>query len=74
LLEIDEISYKKRHKYLTLVLNLGRTSVVWVGKDRCQATLGAFFDEIGVETAHGIEAFAIDMWDPYIAAIEAHAP
>jgi transposase len=74
LLAIDEISYKKHHKYLTLVLDLERTRVVWVGKGRRQATLGVFFDEIGVEVAHGIQAIAIDMWDPYIAAIEDHAP
>jgi transposase len=74
LLAIDEISYKKRHKYLTLVLDLEQTRVVWVGKGRRQATLEAFFDEIGEETAHGVEAIAIDMWDPYIAAIEDRAP
>lgn len=72
LLAIDEISYKKRHKYLTL--DLEQTRVVWVGKSRRQAALEAFFDEIGEETAHGVEAIAIDMWAPYIAAIEDRAP
>jgi len=74
LLSIDEISYKKRQKYLTLVLDLDRTRVVWVGKGRRQATLEAFFDQIGEEVAHGIEAIAVDMWDPYIAAINDRAP
>ena len=74
ILSIDEISYKKHHKYLTLVLDLERTRVVWVGKGRGKATLEAFFDQIGEDVAHGIAAIAIDMWDPYIAAIQAHAP
>lgn len=74
MLSIDEISYKKHHKYLTLVLDLERTRVVWVGKGRRQATLEAFFDEIGEEVAHGIVSIAIDMWDPYIAAIESRSP
>lgn len=74
LLSIDEISYKKRHKYLTLVLDLEHTRVVWVGKGRSQATLEGFFDEIGEENAQGIEAIAVDMWDPYLAAIEARSP
>lgn len=74
LLSIDEISYKKRHRYLTLVLDLERTRVVWVGKGRGKATLEAFFDQIGEEVAHGILSIAIDMWHPYIAAIQAHAP
>jgi len=73
-LSIDEIAYKKRHKYLTLVLDLERTRVVWVGKGRGKTTLQAFFDEIGEEVAHAIVSIAIDMWDPYIAAIQARAP
>jgi len=73
LLSIDEISYKKRHKYLTLVLDLEHTQVVWVGEGRSQATLETFFDEIGEENAQGIEAIALDMWDPYLAAIEARS-
>ena len=32
-----------------------------------------FFDEIGEENAQGIEAIALDMWDPYLAAIEARS-
>ena len=74
LLSIDEISYKKHHKYLTLVLDLERTRVVWVGKGRGKATLEGFFDEIGEGVAQGIVSIAIDMWDPYIAAIQARAP
>jgi len=74
LLSIDEISYKKRHKYLTLVLDLERTRVAWVGKGRGKATLATFFDEIGEEVAQSILSIAIDMWDPPIAAIQAHAP
>ncbi|RLC78134.1 MAG: ISL3 family transposase, partial [Chloroflexi bacterium] len=73
-MSIDEISYKKHHKYLTLVLDLERTRVVWVGKGRGKTTLDAFFDEIGEEVAHTIVSIAIDMWDPYIAAIQARAP
>lgn len=74
LLAIDEISYEKRHKYLTNVLDLERGGVVWVGEGRRQATLQAFFDEIGPEVTKGIEAIAIDMWDPYIRVIRKRAP
>jgi transposase len=74
LLAIDELSYKKRHKYLTLVLDLEHMRVVWVGIGRKQATLKAFFDEIGDEIAKKIKAVALDMWDPYLAALAAKAP
>jgi transposase len=59
---------------LTLVLDLERTHVVWVGIGRKQATFEAFFDEIGDEIARRIEAVALDMWDPYLAAPKARAP
>lgn len=74
LLAIDDIAYKKKYKFLTVVLDVERTSVVWVAKGRGRATLEAFFDEIGPGAASRLEAIAIDMWEPYIAAIQAKAP
>ena len=41
---IDEISYRKRHKYATLVYDLERSVVVWVGQGRGRATIDQFFD------------------------------
>ena len=74
LLAIDDLAYKKNRKFLTIVLDLERTRVVWVAKGRGRATLEAFFDEIGSEATARLEAIAIDMWEPYIAAIQAGAP
>jgi len=74
LLAVDELAYRKYRNYLTIVLDLERTAVVWAGRGRSQATLEAFFEEIGEEVAQGIEAIAMDMWDPYIAATRGCAP
>ena len=41
---IDESSYRKRHKYATLVCDLERSVVVWVGQGRGRATIDQFFD------------------------------
>ena len=41
---IDEVSYHKRHKYATLVYDLERSVVVWVGQGRGRATIDQFFD------------------------------
>ena len=73
LLAIDEISYKCRHKYLTVVLDLAKTRVVWVGEGRSKETLDRFFCEIGESNAKNICAIATDMWDPYIASISQNA-
>jgi len=74
ILAIDEISYKSGHKYLTVVLDLIKTKVVWVGQGRGKETLDKFFCEIGNDKAKQIEAIATDMWDPYLASICQHAP
>ena len=70
---IDEISSRKGHNYFTIILDLDRTRVVWVGKGRKQETLDRFFKELGPERAKKLEAVAIDMWDPYIASISTYA-
>ena len=40
---IDETSYKKGHKYLTLILNHDTNAVVWAGKGYGKAVLEQFF-------------------------------
>lgn len=44
---IDEISYKKGHKYLTVVVDHDRRALVWAKPGRDKATVRAFFDELG---------------------------
>ena len=39
---IDEISYAKGHKYATLVYDLERSRVVWVGQGKARKTIDAF--------------------------------
>jgi len=74
ILAIDELSYKSGHKYLTIVLDIVRTRVIWVGEGRGKETLDRFFAEIGGTRAKEIMAIAVDMWDPYLASILKHAP
>ncbi len=71
---VDEVASKKGHNYFTVVLDLDKTRVVWVGKGRKEETLNQFFEEIGPVISKQIEAVACDMWDPYIASIRNNAP
>ena len=41
---IDEISYKRGHKYLTVVVDHDTGRLVWAAPGRDKATLGRFFD------------------------------
>jgi len=44
-LGIDEISYSKGHKYATLVYDLERAVVVWVGRGKGRETIDVFFEQ-----------------------------
>lgn len=44
---IDEISYKKSHKYLVVVVDHDTRQLVWAAPGRDMATVGQFFDLLG---------------------------
>jgi len=44
---IDEISYKRGHRYLTVVVDHDSGRLVWAAPGRDKATLRRFFDELG---------------------------
>jgi len=46
---IDEISYKRGHRYLTVVVDHDSGRLVWAGIGRDKKTLRAFFDLLGEE-------------------------
>ena len=73
-LAVDEFSVKKRHRYATTVIDAEEKAVLWVGKDRKQETLEEFFSLFGEENCSGVLACAMDMWDPYEAAVRKHCP
>ena len=46
---IDEISYKKGHRYITVVIDHDSKRLVWAAPGRDRATVGKFFDDLGEE-------------------------
>ena len=48
---IDEIAYRKGHRYLTVIVDHTTGRLVWAGEGRNQDTLGRFFDELGAGRA-----------------------
>jgi transposase len=71
---IDEFSYRKRHRYLTLVVDHDRRHVVWAAEGRSAATLSAFFRELGPQACTAIELVSIDMSGGYQKAIAEWLP
>lgn len=71
---VDEFSYRKRHRYITTVVDHDRRRIVWAAKGKSSETLDAFFDELGEERAKEIEIVTIDMSAAFIKSIQAKAP
>jgi transposase len=57
---IDEISYKKGHKYLVVVVDHDRGNLVWAKAGRDMKTLGGFFDALGEDRCAKITLVSAD--------------
>jgi transposase len=73
-LGVDEKSVAKRHRYVTLVCDLDQGTVEYIADDRKRASLDAYYQSLSEEQLAGIEAVAMDMWEPFIASTVAHVP
>lgn len=65
---VDELSWKKGHKYFTLVYQIdhGCKRLLWIGRDRTAATFERFFDWLGEPRSKAIEFIASDMWKAFL--------
>ena len=57
---IDEISYKRGHKYLTVIVDHDTGRLLWAQPGRDMATLGKFFDELGEDRSALITLVSAD--------------
>ena len=72
---VDEVSYRKGHRYLTVVADHDQGgSVVWAKEGKNAATLEAFYDEMGSKRCAVLEAVSLDMGGAYKKATDAKAP
>lgn len=71
---VDETSYKRGHRYITVVTDLMTGVVVWVGKGKTAETLGEFFKILGPERAAKIGLVTMDMGGAFQKAVKKWAP
>jgi transposase len=57
---IDDVSYRKGHKYLVVVYDHDTGTLLWVGLERKKTTLGRFFANLGEERCKKIELVSAD--------------
>ncbi len=71
---IDEKSFLKGQSYASVLYDLGGSRVVDVVQERTQEAATALLGSLPQDVRDGIEAVAVDMWDPFLAAIKTTLP
>jgi transposase len=71
---VDELSFRRHHEYVTVVVDHLKKRVVWVGEGKGEKTLGEFFDTLGPERSQALTHVTMDMSAAYRAAVQAKAP
>jgi transposase len=71
---IDELSYRRHHKYVTIITDHETGKVVWAREGKNADTLNTFFAELGPERCTALRTVTLDMSQAYINSVKAHAP
>jgi transposase len=72
---VDEVSYRKGHRYLTVVADHDRAgAVIWAGEGKSAATLEQFFDQLGEAGCAQLQAVSLDLGAAFKKATDAKAP
>ena len=72
---IDEVSRRKGQVYLTVVYDLERRVLLWVGDDRTEEAVKPFFtQELGPRRCRTLQVVCMDMWAAYAKLVHDHAP
>ena len=71
---IDEISYKRGHKYLTVVVDHDTGVLLWAHDGRNQKTLEKFFDRLGDERCAKIRLVSADAAEWIANVVAARCP
>ncbi len=71
---VDEISWRKHHKYLTLVSDHETSRIVWGATGKTAAALDGFFDDLPEGAAGQLAAVSMDLGPAYAKTVRARAP
>ena len=72
---VDEVSYRKGHRYLTVVADHDRDgAVIWVGEGKSGATFEQFFNQLGPARSKQIQAASADLHGAYARVLANRAP
>jgi len=72
---VDEVAYRKGHRYLTVIADHDQAGrVVWAAEGRNAATLEKFYDELGEVGCQQLQAVSMDLGAAFKKATDTKAP
>jgi Transposase and inactivated derivatives len=71
---IDEKSYRKGHKYITLVYDMINNGVEYISYDRKKKSLDEYYNTLSNDQLSSVTAVSMDMWDPFMSSTMEHVP
>ena len=71
---IDDFSYRKGHRYLTVVVDHDTGRLLWAAPGRDRKTVEQFFDLLGKERCERIELVSCDMAESIAGAVDERCP
>ena len=73
-LGMDEKSFRRGQSYITLLTDLEESRVLDVVEERTAEAASQLWDTLSPEQKQGVEAVAVDMWEPFIQTIQTQVP
>jgi transposase len=72
---VDEIQWQRGHRYLTLVyqIDAGCRRLLWIGRERTEASLRSGLDLLGDPFCSGLRFVCSDLWQPYLKVLSEQA-
>jgi transposase len=71
---VDELSFRRHHNYVTVVVDHVRQRIVWVGEGKSSDTLAEFFKALGPERAKLLTHVTMDLSAAFRSSVTTHAP
>ncbi|MFH1777448.1 MAG: transposase, partial [Candidatus Omnitrophota bacterium] len=72
-ISVDEVSYKKYHRYLTNVVDTDEKAIIWNDRGRKTEVLDRYYKGIGENNCNAIESVALDGARTYITSTARYA-
>ena len=72
-ISVDEVAWKKHHRYLTNVVDVDEKVITWNAKGRKAEVLDKYYESLGKENCERIESVALDGARTYISSSNRYA-